>query len=410
MNLSVSSGRSVQIMGFEEATQANAVRKTVFFEEEFRRVIEKCDPTRPVAVLAVAGQATMGKSLFFSYALGYLKALEQGNQDWIGWSDTTMKPLEGFRWANGSEIVTKGIWTWSEPITRKNSKGQEFDVLLMDMEGVFDETTVGREWAILAGMGLLISSIMVLNTSNGVQEDTLKSIQNFLSFGLPPFDRNEISERAKPFQNLVFLVHDWENHEEFPFGNQGGRKFIERKLEEKPDHDYFHRKLRREVKTGFENIDCFLFPNPGLATGDSSFTGAIVNATPEYRDFARQMQLGIEQLLNSDRFPFKTQNGNNLNAPDIFAMFKSYIEMFNLKAEARSAALKHPTQRLGESTGMNKARNEGTTQLDAAVYEKALEQVQKSFEAEQMILEIAIGDGVRLYKTSMDKLLLSSRT
>ena len=302
-------------------------------EHEFRKVIEKCTPGAPVAVLAIAGKANKGKSLFLSYVLRYLKALEKGhyNSDWMGWNDKEERPLtEGFKWENGYEVVTKGIWTWSEPISIKNSSGQVFDVLLLDTQGVFDEETGQREWNILAGLSLLTSSVMVLNTSNEIQEDTLESLQNFLSFGLLALNRDGSPDIAdRPFQNLVFLVRDWENHQQFAFGNKGGRKFIERKLAEKPQQDEFHRKLRSQMRECFESIDCFLFPYPGKATREKGFTGSVVNASPDYREFARQVQLCIQQILNPDNFSFKTLNGNVLTAPDLFKMLMSYVEIFN---------------------------------------------------------------------------------
>ena len=137
------SGRgSVQIMEFEKVQGGgNRTRKTIMLENEFRNLIDKCTPGAPVAVLAIAGKANKGKSLFLSYVLRYLKALQTGqnNVDWMGWNDKEVRALdEGFRWANGYEVVTKGIWTWSEPISIKNSKGQVFDVLLLDTQGVFD--------------------------------------------------------------------------------------------------------------------------------------------------------------------------------------------------------------------------------------------------------------------------------
>ena len=261
--------------------------------------------------------------------------------------------------------MTRGIWIWSEPITCKNSKGQEFDVLLMDTQGVSDEITGEREWNILAGLALLTSSILVLNTNNGIQEDTLKSLQNFLSFGLLALDRDESSVSAKPFQNLVFMVRDWENHEEYPFGNDGGRKCIERKLEEKADHDDFHRRLRREMKTCFDNIDCFLFPHPGLATSESSFTGFVVNATPEYRAFAKQMQVCIEQIVNPDNFPIKTLNRNVLTAPAVFKMFKSYTEIFNSDQLPSSKDLYNTTAECCNLAVVNKCVNRFVKTLEA---------------------------------------------
>ena len=308
-------------------------RKIITLEKEFRKVIEKCTPGAPVAVLAIAGKANKGKSLFLSFVLRYLHALKNGqhNADWMGWKDTEERPLQdGFKWENGYEVVTKGIWTWSEPICLKNSNGQNFDVLLLDTQGVFDEETGQREWNILAGLALLTSSVMILNTSNDVQEDTLELLQNSLSFGLLALDREKSPEAAgKPFQNLVFLVRDWENHQQFPFGNQGGREFIERKLQEKPKQDESHRRLRKQMKECFESIDCFLFPHPGIAVRESSFTGSVVNASKEYRLFAQHVQQCVEQLLNPDHFPLKTLNGNFLTGRDVLEMFKSHVEIFN---------------------------------------------------------------------------------
>ena len=111
-------------------------------------------------------------------------------------------------------------------------------------------------------------------------------------------------------------------------------------------------------------------------------------------------------MVFMDRFPFKTLNGNILNASEVFPIFKSYIVTVNSKAANRSATLKSAPEKPIKST-VNEAPNVLPTQLDA-VYEKALEEAKKSFEAEQMVLELAIGDGLGQYKTSMDNLLLSS--
>ena len=167
--LSAQSGpRSVQIMEFEQVPGGTQTRKAILFETEFRQVIKKCLPSRPVVVLAIAGKANKGKSLFLSYVLRYLNALQQGKEDWMGWEDTTVLPVEGFRWANGYEVITRGMWIWSEPITCRNSKGEQFDVLLMDTQGVFDENTGQREWSILGGLSLLTSSLIIMNTNNDV--------------------------------------------------------------------------------------------------------------------------------------------------------------------------------------------------------------------------------------------------
>ena len=397
------SGRGfIQILKFEDvkAGGGNQTRKTILLEAEFRKVIDKCTAGAPVAVIAIAGKANKGKSLFLSFVLSYLNALQNGhyNSDWMGFSDTEERPLdEGFTWANGYEVVTKGIWTWSEPICIKKRDGKVFNVLLLDTQGVFDEETGQREWNILAGLSLLTSSIMILNASNDIQEDTLESLQNFLSFGLLALNRDSSPRTAIwPFQNLVFLARDWENHQQFEYGNKGGKRFIDKKLQEKPSQDEFHRRLRSQMKECFESIECWLFPYPGKAVRESNFTGSVFNASAEYREFARQVQDCIEVVLNLNTFPFKALNGNDLTARDFFDMFKSYVEIFNSDKLPSSSDLYNATAHRCNSIIMDKC-----VAAFVQAFETALSSVQFLDEPEfTKIQETAEKEAVALFQKS----------
>ena len=90
---------SVQIMEFEEVQEhaENQTRKVIMMDKEFRKVIEKCTPGAHVAVLAIAGKANKGKSLFLSFVLRYLNALKNGQskQDWTRRNDPLMKDSAG---------------------------------------------------------------------------------------------------------------------------------------------------------------------------------------------------------------------------------------------------------------------------------------------------------------------------
>ena len=237
---------------------------------------------------------------------------------------------------------------WSEPFTFRNSKGEEIDVLLMDTQGLFDEETGRRECNILTGLALLTSSVLILDTNTDVQQvELLELLHNFLSFGLVAQYRDE---SVKPFQNLVFLVQDWEKPQEFPFGNQGGRKFIEWKLQERASHDDFHRRLRWKMKDCFESIDCFLLPYPGRVVRQSSFTGSVVNASSDFKDFAKEMQQCIEQLVNPNNFPFKTLKGNAITASGVFKLFESYVDVFNSDSIPSSDDLYSATAEVCDNT------------------------------------------------------------
>lgn len=153
-----------------------------------------------------------------------------------------------------------------------------------------------QEWNILAGLALLTSSVTILNTNNDIQEATLERLQNFWSFGLLALDEGHVNQ--KPFQSLVFFVRDWENHQQFPFGNEGGRKVIESKLQVKAGHEKFQRRLRSQMKEHLENIDCFLVLYPGIEVRERGFTGSVVNASSRFKDFGTEIQQCIEQLVD----------------------------------------------------------------------------------------------------------------
>jgi len=49
---------------------------------------------------------------------------------------------------------------------------------------------------------------------------------------LMEFGRLVLEESGEtPFQKLVFLVRDWMAPQEFPFGSEGGCKFVKKRLQ-----------------------------------------------------------------------------------------------------------------------------------------------------------------------------------
>jgi len=73
------------------------------------------------------------------------------------------------------------------------------------------------------------------------------------------------SKTMKPFQRIVFLIRDWPNGKEHPYGSQGGKDYIDDYLkisrEEEGNDELGER--RRQIRQFFSKVDCYLMPKPG---------------------------------------------------------------------------------------------------------------------------------------------------
>lgn len=86
--------------------------------------------------------------------------------------------------------------------------GEEFAIVIMDTQGLFDNGTTAENNKRIFALGTLVSSIQVLNLSGVIQEDQLQYLQFATEFA--KFTRHDSNQDSnKPFQNLVFLVRDW---------------------------------------------------------------------------------------------------------------------------------------------------------------------------------------------------------
>ena len=173
-------------------------------------------------------------------------------------------------------------------------------VLLMDTEGAFEEESTLNESAIIFAFALIQSSILIYNVHRNLQEDNLQIVQTFTEFGRLVVDDNDqyLHNLEPPFQRLLFLVRDWFSPSDYPYGESGGRKFLQRRFFGKlhPNKLYNGTKLslsppevgandssdcqktattlRRNIEEKnihvrqylircFRKTDCFLLPYPG---------------------------------------------------------------------------------------------------------------------------------------------------
>ena len=107
------------------------------------------------------------------------------------------------------------------------------------------------------------------------------------------------AKNFKPFQRLIFLMRDWQNNQEFNYGEVGGASYLTTVLAIQENQPESLKNVRNYIKNSFEKLDCFLLPHPGeTVTTDPEYEGQRSGLAPEFEE---QLQRFIEYILKPDR-------------------------------------------------------------------------------------------------------------
>jgi hypothetical protein len=104
----------------------------------------------------------------------------------------------GFKWRSGKERTTMGIWMWSRAFLRTAPSGERVAVLLMDTQGLWDRETSQMLTNTIFGLSALISSYLVFNIPNRVDENTLQNLALFAEYG-----RQVLQEQSDRMRDLT---------------------------------------------------------------------------------------------------------------------------------------------------------------------------------------------------------------
>ncbi|TXG47474.1 hypothetical protein EZV62_026768 [Acer yangbiense] len=133
----------------------------------------------PIGVVSVCGRARQGKSFI----------LNQGPDSWGKNTPCNVMPFlfsilynlvevllgrsSGFQVASTHRPCTKGLWLWSAPLKRTALDGTEYNLLLLDSEGIdaFDQT--GTYSTQIFSLAVLLSSMFIYNQMGGIDEAAL---------------------------------------------------------------------------------------------------------------------------------------------------------------------------------------------------------------------------------------------
>lgn len=124
----------------------------------------------------------------------------------------------------------------------------------------------------------------------------------------------------------MFIIRDWSSPEEYDFGLDGGKKFIQNYLKIKNFHTPELQAVRTHLQTTFEGISAFLMPYPGkTAARNSTFDGRWSGIDEE---FVQTMKELFPTILAPVNLTLKSVNGNPIRAFELAVYIKQYVDLF----------------------------------------------------------------------------------
>ncbi|CAF3265507.1 unnamed protein product [Rotaria sp. Silwood2] len=267
---------------------------------------------KKISLVSIAGDFRKGKSFMLDFFLRYLQA--QGNSEWIGRED---EPLTGFGWRGGTTRHTIGMIMWSEPLLLSLPNGEEIAVFLMDTQGTYDSYSTEFENTFIFALTLLVSSVTLYNIMHNIQEYDLQHLSIFAEYGVLALD----AKHNSPFQQITFLVRDWQFKKDRRYGFEGGEEYLSDclKIQEKQPEEL--KLLRERLPKCFREVNCFLMPHPGLeVTTGEDFNGKLAYID---KDFKKQLLTLVPEIFCLDNKNFiKKINEQHISSKDLFEYFR----------------------------------------------------------------------------------------
>ncbi|XP_043232542.1 uncharacterized protein LOC122386895 [Amphibalanus amphitrite] len=284
-------------------------RKLRLKEEVLRAFLESDDVSdKPVAVISVAGAFRTGKSFLLNEMSRYLTAKNKGQ-----WRDVKKG---SFTWKNGAKSHTNGMFI-SPPIKITLDSGQEAILFLLDTQGLFDEDSNMSDATKIFALSTLLSSMQVFNLQGNLKSDDLDHLQLFGEIGRMARDRSN----RTAFQNLLFLIRDWDHPDTHPFGKQGGDALVQTRMESgKKDLN----QRRQHIETCFAKISGFLMPYPGSTVA----RGSTFSDDEMGKEFSDALDKLLTLLLSRDKIPLKMNGNRPVTCGELATLIRRYAELF----------------------------------------------------------------------------------
>lgn len=210
---------------------------------------------------------------------------------------------------------------YSKIFTHDFENGEKIAIVLLDTQGIFDNRTNTKECTSIFALSMLLASIQCYNVMQNVQEDDLQSLELFTEFGRLAAEHSS----EKLFQKLFFIIRDWQNSSEIPYGD--GEQYIDELLAESHEQTVEMHNLRRRIKSSFDNVSAYLLPYPGTAVATGvNLDGDLKQIDPE---FIAQVKQLVPSLLAPENLIVKRINGRKVRGRDLVTYMQAYVDIFN---------------------------------------------------------------------------------
>jgi atlastin len=359
-----SAARAYQIVSIGSEDDAYAFQ---FDAARLQEILDKIPADCKVSVVSVVGAFRTGKSFLLSWFLRYLAHLqdshdEEDNTDTATTSDTT-EPWyskfdslgnDGFDWKAGSERNTTGIWMWQHPhIIKTGKSGEKLAVLLVDTQGMFDHETTMALTASIFGFSTLLSSYQIYNVDKRIQEDNLQQLALFSEYARTAMscDKDAVTaddddegtaanSTRKPFQQMEFLVRDWQHFEEDEDGSEdyeamekSMEDYLQTVIAERDAKDL--QDTRVQITSCFEKISCYGLSHPGFAVTKKKYAGEVGVVEEQ---FMHLLDRYCQRVFSPATLQPKVIHGRELTAAELGTYIQTYADLFASGAKFPTAA------------------------------------------------------------------------
>lgn len=277
---------------------------------------------RHVVIVSIAGSFRKGKSFLMNFFLNYLENCYKKHDlsDWIGQTSNHVE-LNRFRYRGGRKPETTGIWMWSELFTHDYENGEKVAIVLLDTQGIFDNRTGMKEVVAIFAVSMMLASVQCYNVMHLIEEDDFQHLELFTEFGRLVLQQSD----EKPFQTMLFIIRDWQNAAEIPYGD--GKQYLDEQLAEIADQTEDMHGLRRRIRSSFEKISAYLMPYPGPSVAN----GVDINGDLSKIDaeFIAQVKKLVPLILAPENLVRKKINGHKIRCRDLVTYMQSYVNVFN---------------------------------------------------------------------------------
>jgi Guanylate-binding protein, N-terminal domain len=233
-----------------------------------------------------------------------------------------LEELTGFSWGGGCGRVTTGIIMWSDVFLHTDKiSGAKIAIILLDTHGLFDNLTTPTDNSRIFGLSSLLSSVLIFNIGGQIQEDQIEYLQAAVE------TTRRVMSNTTTFQNVLFLIRDWENSENHAYGLDGGENYLENYLKIDSGMEESLKKIRQYMTRHFPLRKCYLLPHPGLVARKIHFQGQL---EPLETDFKDHLQNLIEYLFDPDRQSecFKTVRDCEVIGKEMYLHMSTLFDLF----------------------------------------------------------------------------------